>query len=1044
MRMSKKFIAYITSFVMCLTILPTVYAADEYRVYLGIYSASQVATSEPLASKTTTKKTDYVSVFTSKRLSVGTTDGGRKLADTFKYLVVKAQVNPDNDVNALYLGRSSNVRVSEKLGAESGWTADNWNVLEFVCEYNSDESSDGKAAYNIDAYVNGTLTASSLSYFVDNSSGDMDIRLVFDCNEGGGTLYWGQIDAYVTNDVPQVSDDKEYRDEENFTIEGYELNTKGAPYTVGELLEQINNPEDGITANVMPTGKVKKEDAASEKSVIENGWSLVTVNSVDKVKKVYKINTGWEYIKKDRSGESFSSVLSTSGVLGKAEDDVLSYADAQGVITETKSEFASKDSNMRYFLASVLFAPEEILTKISIENADFTEISDGFTYGEWNNVLYVYDTSDKKLDAYINGRKVIDGVSGDLALGGENVSVCFEHTGKIYLDDLVAYYCAVPSESQLIPNVTGAVYDVILFDDGETAEYIKCNNGTVSVYTNSTFSERLSDSAPLKTGYVVCCVSSDGVYKYYSLLNKADLNKQYSSLGIGILYNSDTKTLSFNGTLSSENKKSINFIAKSIYSDEDMLYLNFSSADGGNVDYSVNLSEKYTNRRYIYTLSTDFVNETGYLITVSDTTLKNFVEGKINTAKNAEEVEGYLKNNKSEFGFDDGNKGKNFKYMAELIFNMRPENLYNAESFKNAYMISEGLNYVQSGDITFAQFLSSYSSYLDVDYIGKYSLLDDAKKASMQLIFAHGITFENFAKAYEDSLLVSDYISAKTVPNLKEIFVKMCGGVIPDGDYSKIKNEYYEEKVFERMFLNRASCYSTKDINASFEKSVAEVLSEMGNGSSGGSGSSGGTKSSGGNISVAPGTALPSAESDNFSDISSHWAKDSINSLYKKGIISGYGDNTFRPENNVTRAEFVKIMMSILNENADANVEFSDVPDGYWGKKYILSAAAMGLVKGNGNEFLPDNAISRQDAAVILCRAFEYKKIEQSTKKEVSYNDYESIADYAKDKVMFLSQIGIFEGSEGIFSPNGILTRAQAAAIFERSFKYLQAEGSGI
>ena len=88
----KKFIAYIITFALCLSLFPAVYAADEHKVYIGVYSYNQVTTSAPLTMKATTKKTDYVSVFTSKRFSVGTTDGGRKLAEDYKYQIGRAHV----------------------------------------------------------------------------------------------------------------------------------------------------------------------------------------------------------------------------------------------------------------------------------------------------------------------------------------------------------------------------------------------------------------------------------------------------------------------------------------------------------------------------------------------------------------------------------------------------------------------------------------------------------------------------------------------------------------------------------------------------------------------------------------------------------------------------------------------------------------------------------------------------------------------------------------------------------------------------------------
>ena len=1037
----KKFIAYIITFALCLSLFPTVYAADEHKVYIGVYSYNQVTTSAPLAMKVTTKKTDYVSVFTSKRFSVGTTDGGRKLAQDYKYLIVEAQVKPDENITALYLGRSSNGVVSKKLDAQSGWTAGHWNDIRFVCEYNENTSTSARAYYSVDAYVNGNLADSSSSYFVDNGSGDVDIRLIFDCIEGGGTLFWGQIDTYATNDVPDTSYVKDEREEDSFTIDGCELYTKGLPFTVSELLERINSTDDGITALVMPAGKLKKEDASDSADILENGQSLVVVSSAEKRKRVYNINTSWVNLIADKTGESFSGVSKTGGVLGFDADNISSYADALGILTETKAHFSGIESGMKYFIASVDFAPEEILEEISI--GDTAKITDGFAYGEWNSILCVYDTENNLLTVYLNGRKIADGVSAEISVSDGDV--CFKHTGNVYFDNLSVYLCESAPESVNIPELSNAVYDVVLFNGGDTANSIKIKNGTVKIYTDDTFETLLADGEPVKTGYTAFCTSNDGVYKYFSLLDKADLNKTYPSSGLTVSYNADTQELGINGKLPDGKKKNINFFAQEIYSDADMLYLNILSDENGNVNYSAKLADKYSNRRFVYTLSTDFARETGYLITTNADRLVDFVENKINTAKSANEVENYIKNNKHEFGFDDGNADTDFAYMGEIIFDMRPETLYNSDTFKSAYMISEGLGYVKQNKLTFAEFLSEYSSYLDDDYITKYTNLTDVQKTALQRIFAHGTEVKSFGEAFNNALSVCEYANAKTAPDLKAVFVSINPLALSGGDYAKINNEYYEEKVFEKMFAERTNCYGLSDINKSFDRCVTQVLGEMPDdgkkgGSSGGGSSSGGGR---GGISVAPSKPIPSVENDRFKDVLSHWAKDSINSLAEKNIILGYDDGTFRPENNVTRAEFVKIMMCILGENTNGTAEFSDVPETHWCRNYISSASVIGLVMGNGDMFMPDNAISREDAAVILCRAFELKKISENSDKEVNYSDYADIADYAKDKVEFLSKMGIFGGNDGLFSPKGNLTRAEAAAIFDRSFNYLQTEVRG-
>src|SRR5659263_122016 len=109
------------------------------------------------------------------------------------------------------------------------------------------------------------------------------------------------------------------------------------------------------------------------------------------------------------------------------------------------------------------------------------------------------------------------------------------------------------------------------------------------------------------------------------------------------------------------------------------------------------------------------------------------------------------------------------------------------------------------------------------------------------------------------------------------------------------------------------------------------------------------------------------------SDISGHWAKDNIQSLVDRGIIKGYPDGTFKPENPITRAEFCTIITSalvddgVITEYVTTTGTFTDVPADLWSVKYIETAYANGFVLGKGNGlFDPEANITRQEMARII------------------------------------------------------------------------------
>ena len=167
-----------------------------------------------------------------------------------------------------------------------------------------------------------------------------------------------------------------------------------------------------------------------------------------------------------------------------------------------------------------------------------------------------------------------------------------------------------------------------------------------------------------------------------------------------------------------------------------------------------------------------------------------------------------------------------------------------------------------------------------------------------------------------------------------------------------------------------------------------------------------------------------------FTDIAHHiWAHSAIATLSQKGIITGRGNNIFAPDDNVTRAEFAKMLVLALDitDNGE-DAPFDDVSDSDWFASYARIAAANGIVMGADGNFMPYSNITRQDAAVMIYRA---AAISGGTMPE--FTDKTAVADYAYDAVAALSSSGIIKGMDnGSFAPLNGLTRAQAAVLLAR------------
>lgn len=118
-------------------------------------------------------------------------------------------------------------------------------------------------------------------------------------------------------------------------------------------------------------------------------------------------------------------------------------------------------------------------------------------------------------------------------------------------------------------------------------------------------------------------------------------------------------------------------------------------------------------------------------------------------------------------------------------------------------------------------------------------------------------------------------------------------------------------------------------------------------------------------------TTITSFASTAFSDLSPmHWCYKKIMEFVDKGYIDGYEDGTMKPDQTITRAEYVKIVNNFFGfKGGKTNKEFVDVPEDAWYKEHVYTAVSEGYISGyEDNTFRPNNPITRQEATVILSR----------------------------------------------------------------------------
>jgi hypothetical protein len=170
----------------------------------------------------------------------------------------------------------------------------------------------------------------------------------------------------------------------------------------------------------------------------------------------------------------------------------------------------------------------------------------------------------------------------------------------------------------------------------------------------------------------------------------------------------------------------------------------------------------------------------------------------------------------------------------------------------------------------------------------------------------------------------------------------------------------------------------------------------------------------------------PSPTDIKFTDIDGCWAENIIIKMHEQGIASGYSDNTFMPDNPVTRAEFASLIVRSFKLTLNNGNTFADTSE-HWALADINTASYYGIVKGyDSNTFWPNDLITREQMAAMMARALKLVVNEEDT----DFSDEALISIWAKPSVAAAFSKGIVHGyPDNSFRPLGNTTRAEALAV---------------
>ena len=161
-------------------------------------------------------------------------------------------------------------------------------------------------------------------------------------------------------------------------------------------------------------------------------------------------------------------------------------------------------------------------------------------------------------------------------------------------------------------------------------------------------------------------------------------------------------------------------------------------------------------------------------------------------------------------------------------------------------------------------------------------------------------------------------------------------------------------------------------------------------------------------------------------DIVGHWAEENIVKLIKLGAVASYPDGLFRPDKNITRAEFATVLVKAFALVPKTESVFSDTAN-HWAKDFITAATDNKIILGYGNNlFGPDDLITREQMAVMIAKAMKLNPEESET----LFIDNDEISEWAKKYVAAAAKAKLVSGYlDGTYRPADNAKRAEAVTV---------------
>ena len=333
---------------------------------------------------------------------------------------------------------------------------------------------------------------------------------------------------------------------------------------------------------------------------------------------------------------------------------------------------------------------------------------------------------------------------------------------------------------------------------------------------------------------------------------------------------------------------------------------------------------------------------------------------------------------------------------------------------------TENTRYVKISNISYD------GAYVDIYEIGGFTVYDSSDKSYLDIL----------AIALPEDYVLN--VSSLTLPSTGaygSTFVWTSSNPQIISTTGVVSKPVYDTEVLLTVTSTNGTASSTKTYRYLVKGAQGGQGGIPSGGGSGGGAGAGGTFMGDTSTSAFPEVNVEQVPVDTngkiFDDVdNTAWYYKYVLDLKANNIVNGDDKNRFNPNKNVTREEFVKmIIVAAGYELVTDGKGFRDVKSSDWFSTYVYTAKANGIINGiTENQFGVNRAISRQDMSVIIKNIISVD-VDISTNRD-KFTDDTNISTYAYDAVYTMKALGIINGYEtGDFNPNGQLTRAEAAKV---------------